>query len=538
MANWFLPSWHRAGGLALALCLASAAAAHAEPHRARLSADLADHLAAGSSSIDVIVHGDPGFVAALAARYNLVVAKRLASGAVLRVTAGQLDVLRQDDSVDHLSGDIRIRSVGDVTTETIAADQVWAGSTDVPALTGAGVTVAVIDSGIDTRHSAFLGGRVIASRDFTGGDGSDQFGHGTHVAAIIAGQGGATAETRAYRGVAAGAYLVNLRVLGADGSGMASDVVEAIDWAVAHRNDYRIAVINLSLGAPVLQPYRDDPLCEAVERAVRAGITVVVAAGNAGQTADGTPAFGTITSPGNSPHALTVGAIDTHGTADRADDTLAAYSSKGPTRYDLVLKPDLAAPGSHVVSAEAAGSYLSTTYPARHVAGSGSNAYIQLSGTSMAAGVVSGAVALLLEERAEMGPRQVKAALQMSSTYLAAAGLVGAGAGEIDAAAAVRLLSLRGAASRTEANTGPTPRFVFNATTAGVVRGSTIYWADTTFWGTTISWVSATLRSNTIFWGTTAKADTIFWGTTCQPDTIYWGTVTSDTIYWGTTAID
>ena len=98
------------------------------------------------------------------------------------------------------------------------------------------------------------------------------------------------------------------------------------------------------------------------------------------------PQFGLITSPGNSPYALTVGALDTHETPQRSDDTLAPFSSKGPTRFDLVLKPDVAAPGVRIVGAEAAGSYLSQTYPQRHVAGSGAGAYIQLSGTSMASG--------------------------------------------------------------------------------------------------------------------------------------------------------
>src|SRR5213078_201808 len=101
---------------------------------------------------------------------------------------------------------------------------------------------------------------------------------------------------------------------------------------------------------------------------------------------------------------LTVGALDAHGTPQRSDDTLAGYSSKGPTRYDLVIKPDLVAPGSHIVSAEATGAYLSATYPERHVAGSGGSAYMQLSGTSMATGVVSGAVALLLDQRPGLKP--------------------------------------------------------------------------------------------------------------------------------------
>jgi serine protease AprX len=442
IANWMKVCLRRsiiAAVLALAGTLIPAPA-HAE-HHARLSADLADHLNAGSQTIDVIVHGDAASVAAVARRYNLRVKKSLKEGAVLSVNAGQLDALRRDDTQDHLSGDIRIRSIADVTADVtaqaIGADQVWAGSDDLPALTGSGVAVAVIDSGIDTSHNAFLRNRVIATHDFTGGDGIDGFGHGTHVAGIIAGRRGRTAETREYRGIASGAYLINLRVLGDDGSGVASDVIEAIDWTIEHQQEYKIRVINLSLGAPVMQPYRDDPLCEAVERAVKAGITVVVAAGNFGRTKEGRSVYGAITTPGNSPHALTVGAIDTHGTPERSDDTLAPYSSKGPTRYDLILKPDLSAPGSHIVSAEGVGTYLSKTYPERHVAGSGADAYMQLSGTSMAAGVVSGAVALLLEDRSELKPIDVKAALQLTSTFIRAAGLVGAGTGEINVVAAI-----------------------------------------------------------------------------------------------------
>src|SRR5262245_6138327 len=388
----------------LAIAVVSAPVrASAEPHRARLSADLADHLSAQSSRINVLVHGNKAEVDALAARYNVVVKRYLKDLAILRVNAGQLSALEQDEAVDHLSGDTIIRSTFDVTAESIGADQVWAGDGELRPLSGSGVTVAVIDTGIDTRHAA-LRNRVIFTKDFTGGDGMDRFGHGTHVAGIIAGAIGRTAETRDYRGIAYGASLINLRALGDDGSGTVSQVVEAIDWAVDHRHEFNIRIINLSLGTPVLQPYRDDPLCEAVERAADAGILVVVAAGNQGRTADGKTVLGSITAPGNSPHALTVGALDTHGTPQRSDDTLASYSSRGPTRYDLIIKPDLVAPGSHVVSAESSDGYLARTYPWRHVAGSGANAYMQLSGTSMSSAVVSGGAALLMEQRTHLTP--------------------------------------------------------------------------------------------------------------------------------------
>src|SRR5262249_21346291 len=266
--------------LAAALTLGAAAPARAE-HRARLSADLVDHLAHGSQSIQVIVHGSQAEVDALAARYNLRVTRYLKNGATLEVNAGQLSVLAGDDAVDHLSGNVAIRA-SDATTETIGADQVWAGSGGVPALSGAGIAVAVIDSGIDDHHNA-LKGRVIFTKDYTGGDGRDLYGHGPHVAALVAGQAGRTKDTKTYSGVAPGAWLINLRVLNEKGSGQASDVVEAIDWAIDHAQQYHIGVINLSLGTPVLQPYRDDPLCEAVERAVEAGSGVVAAAGEFGE---------------------------------------------------------------------------------------------------------------------------------------------------------------------------------------------------------------------------------------------------------------
>ena len=427
----------------LVLTVMPAPAAAQRPHRARMSADLADHLAAGSPTIEVIVDGDRATVERLSRQYGLVVKRSLSrGGAVLRVNAGQLAALQADDTVENLAGNVRYRSVApavDAMSEGIGADQVWAGAGSLPKLSGRGVTVAVIDSGFDPKHYA-LKSRTLATVDFTGGDGIDRFGHGTHVAAIIAGQAGRTADTRMYQGVASGAYLLNLRVLGNDGSGEASDVIEAIDWAVDHRQQYNIRVINLSLGAPVMQPYRDDPVCKAVERAVRAGIFVVVAAGNHGQTAEGKRIMGGIGSPGNSPYAMTVGALDTKGTAERADDVVAAFSSSGPTRFDLVLKPDLVAPGRRVTSAEAAGSVLSVGFPERHVAGSGPNAYIQGSGTSMATAVVSGAAAVLLEERPGMRPLTTKAALQMTSTFMPEAGLVQAGAGSLNVLAAAEFV--------------------------------------------------------------------------------------------------
>ncbi|PYR39002.1 MAG: hypothetical protein DMF93_15040 [Acidobacteria bacterium] len=481
--------------------------------KARLSADLADHLNAGSQAIRVIVHGSRDEVDALAARYNLVVGRYMTSGAVLLVNAGQLAALRDDGGVDHLSGDIRIKSsVEAATVEAVGANQAWAGSDGVPGVTGRGVTVAVIDSGIDTSHKAF-GKRVIFSKDFTGHDDpTDHYGHGTHVAANIAGEG---AIESGYRGIAPGASLLNLRVLGDDGSGDMSDVIEAIDWTVEHRREFNVRVINLSLGAPVLQPYRDDPLCEAVERAVRAGITVVA----------------------------------THATADRSDDTVAAYSSKGPTRYDLIVKPDLAAPGSHIVSAEAGDSLLATKYADHHISGGGLTAAMQLSGTSMAAGVISGAVALLVDEHERLKPAEAKAILQVTSTFVRNVGLLGAGAGSANITAAVQF---RGPAKSTAINS-TAGCLAFASLIGGSailnasgdisirvtersdywIRNATIVWGSTTTdtSAATIVWGTRGASGSTIVWG--SSGDTIVWGSG-NGDTIIWGTDFGDTIVWGT----
>jgi serine protease AprX len=166
-----------------------------------------------------------------------------------------------------------------------------------------------------------------------------------------------------------------------------------------------------------------------VARAVQAGIIVVASAGNYGLTSEGAPVLGGITSPGNSPYAITVGAVDTAGTLDESDDRVAAYSSRGPTAYDFAVKPDLAAPGSRVVSLEASDSLLRSSFPAWHVAGSGKNAYFRMSGTSMAAAVVSGGAALLLSAEPGLSPAQVKIALQTGAAFMPRDGFIAAGTG-------------------------------------------------------------------------------------------------------------
>ena len=306
-------------------------AAASGAHAARLSADLSDHLAAGSQAFDVIVHGTRAEVDALAARYNLRVAKYLASGACCRSTPASLAAIQQDETriICRATSGFSRRSPPP-TSRASAPIRCGAARTTCAAQTGSGVTVAVIDSGINVKHNA-LKGRVLATRDFTGGDGRII----TGTARTSRRSSPARRARRRAEGLPrhrAGRVLLNLRVLGDDGSGTVSDVIEAIDWTIEHRHEYNVRIIDLSLGAPVLQPYRDDPLCEAVERAVRAGLVVVAAAGQfRARPTTANRCMGAITSPANSPYAIAVGAIDTHDTAARSDDTVASYSSRGPT---------------------------------------------------------------------------------------------------------------------------------------------------------------------------------------------------------------
>lgn len=151
------------------------------------------------------------------------------------------------------------------------------------------------------------------------------------------------------------------------------------------------------------------------------------------------PVLGGITSPGNSPHAITVGALDTKGTTSRLDDEVAKYSSRGPTRFDFSVKPDLVAPATRIVSLESAGSFIASSYPSWHVAGRAANGYLRLSGTSMATGVVAGGAALLLDADPRLTPMQVKLLLQTGSRFMNSAGLIAGGAGSVDFAQSLTL---------------------------------------------------------------------------------------------------
>jgi len=315
-------------------------------HRAHLSFDLLAHEANHSSTRrPVILTGDPGQIATIASRHQLQVLRLLANGAVLSASSSELTDLAADVDVPSVSGDVPVRTWMSVSNAASAADQVRAGSPGllgigaIPGVTGQGIGVAVIDSGVNP-HPA-LKNKIVANVSLVTGDPSylDAFGHGTHVAGIIAGVGSAAAGvTPLYTGgIAPGANIINVRVLGGDGSGLTSDVIAGIDWSIANRTKYNIRILNLSLGHHVTEPAALDPLDQAVARAVQAGLIVIAAAGNEGIAANGAPIMGGIMVPGNSPLAITVGAVNTWGTVARNDDTIATYSSRGPTDRKSVV---------------------------------------------------------------------------------------------------------------------------------------------------------------------------------------------------------
>ena len=413
-----------------------------QEHRAHLSDDLLGLAARHTSGrTRVIVHGDAAALAALTARHPVQVLRQLADSAVISVNSAELDDLAADSAIDHLSGDPLVQVGMSISNQSTAADQVRAGVAGgllglgaIPGVSGQGIGVAIVDSGISP-HAALVG-KVVANVSLIAGDPSvgDAFGHGTHVAGIIAGNATAARSVTPLftGGLAPGVQLVNVRVLGADGVGRTSDVIAGIQWAIANRARYNIRIINLSLGHPVMEPAATDPLCEVVQQAVQAGIVVIAAAGNDGVTADGRMILGGINSPGNSPWAITVGSLNTWATVKRSDDTVTGYSSRGPARFDGTVKPDIAAPGNKIVSLEAYGSTIPSEYGYLHRAGSGTNGYMQLSGTSMAAPMVSGGAALLLQGTPGMTPAQMKMALQAGATYMPDAGLMGAGAGSVN----------------------------------------------------------------------------------------------------------
>lgn len=316
------------------------------------------------------------------------------------------------------------------TTTSVYRKVVGADDLHADGLRGAGVTVALIDTGVADVPD--LAGRIVPIRDGLTGvtkqcvnlsgdsDCADSYGHGTFMAGIIAGSGAASGGL--HKGMAPGARLVSVKIAGRDGSADVSNVLAAIQWVVSFKDTYGIRVLNLSLGTDSVQTFRTDPLNYAVERAWGAGVAVVVAAANLG------PDTGTISKPGDDPWVITVGAVDDRGTPGLGDDHLPDFTSRGPTAADGLAKPDVVAPGAHVVSLQAPGSAIAANVPTSMTGG-----YRKGSGTSMAAAVVSGAAALLIGGDPSITPDRLKYALSAGARPTADADVMAVGAGLISA---------------------------------------------------------------------------------------------------------
>jgi serine protease AprX len=444
------------------------------------------------------------------------------NGALYSIRAQQLARLASDPDIVYISPDRKVRGLSDNSASATAVNAPVAWKSG---LNGAGIGVAVIDSGISSHADLTTGtNRLVFAKSLIAGGNSDYYGHGEHVAGIIAGNGAESICsncTRNFIGIAPEANLVNLRILDQNGEGTDSALITAIDLALELKSTLNIRVINLSVGRAVYESYTLDPLCQAVETAWKAGVVVVVAAGNDGRlNTFGNSGYGTINAPANDPYVITVGAMKSMGTPQRSDDLIASYSSKGPTPVDHIIKPDLVAPGNLVVSLRApvgaleiahAQNAVPIGYYESTVSATPSPYYYVLSGTSMAAPVVSGAVALLLQAHPTLTPDQVKARLmrtayktfpQSSTAYDPATNqsytsdydIFTVGAGYLDIAAAL---------ADTTAFTGTALSPVaaydsFSATVVcsyGTVCSNPIVWAARTVWG------NQTVSANRTIWG-------------------------------------
>jgi subtilisin family serine protease len=309
-----------------------------------------------------------------------------------------------DGDVTKLWLDRKVEAALDQSVPQIGAPEAWAAGFD-----GAGVKVAVLDTGIDENHPD-VAGKVVASRSFIPTQAvADGHGHGTHVAATVAGTGAAEVGTR--KGVAPGAQLVIGKVLSNGGSGPISGVIEGMEWAAVEQD---VDVVNMSLGSPPTDG--TDPGSHAVNSLTRdTGTLFVISAGNGGRSGSFT-----VGTPGAADAALTVAAVN-------KADQLADFSSRGPRFGDSALKPDIAAPGVGIVAARAAGTSMGTPVDER---------YTSANGTSMAAPHVAGAAAILAQRYPDWTAEQLKPAL-MSTTRDAGYGVYEQGAGRVDVARAV-----------------------------------------------------------------------------------------------------
>lgn len=409
---------------------------------------------------------------------------------------------------------------------------------------GSGVGIAVIDSGAAASHddlaAASGGPRVVQFVDFVNNESTayDDFGHGTHVSGIIAGNGADSGGLRA--GIAPAASLVELKVLDGSGHGSISNLIAAFDYVLANHTLYGIRVVNVSIGAGVYESYNTDFLTVSAKRLVQAGIVVVAAGGNNG-TQNGAVQYGGITAPGNAPWVLTVGASTHNGTIDRSDDAMAGFSSRGPTAMDYSAKPDLVAPGVGIESLSSPGSTMYSTRASALLPGTidpGYLPYLSLSGTSQATPVVTGTVALMLQANPALTPNAVKAILQYTAQIYPGYDALTEGAGFLNALGAVQLSkSFGGAPLPPDPTNAPWGRQIIWGN--HLITGGSLT-ADANAWAIDVDWGAATRGAGTIAWGVIYVPQTYTWstwGTSCTDplcNSVTWGSPDAPNVVWGT----
>ncbi len=465
---------------------------------------------------------------------------RSAGMSSLRANRALVERLKNDPKVRSISLDRRISAAASQHFDPDEArEAVGLSGSSRGSYPGKGIGVAVIDSGVSALD-ALKGGtscassRIVYSQNFASDTGTaDLFGHGTHVASILGADN--NCDGTDYLGVAPEVNVINLRVFNAAGVGADSGVIAAIDRAIQLKGTYNIRVMNLSLGRSVSEGYATDPLCQAVERAWKAGIVVVVAAGNLGRY-PATQGYGTVSAPGNDPYVITVGAARSPDTPDsRTYDTLASYSSKGPSAIDHIVKPDLVAPGNRMVARTVFPSALTTQAPGNAVT-MDKRQYLRLSGTSMATPMVAGVVAMMIQKDSTLTPDQVKARLMRTAwkgfvstasiidsatntSYSVQHDLFTVGAGYLDAGAALSSTQKIGS---TQSAMSPFVKVLANgqvALSTAYPNATNIVWGTNSTWATNIVWGSNVVLANNIVWGSN-----IVWGTNVSSGyNIIWG---------------
>jgi len=473
------------------------------------------------------------------------------NGAVLDLPDNVLKQLAKHPDVFQIHDNRPTSSHNYRTSITVGADVVR----NYLGFTGAGIGVAILDSGIASWHDDLTRGgvtktfpygdqRVAKFVDFVGTKTTpyDDNGHGTHVAGIIAGNGYDSNGDKA--GIAPKASIISLKVLDRNGAGTIGSIISALNWIAVNYQTYNIRVVNMSVGASIRESYLTDPLTLATKRVTDLGITVVTAAGNRGTNALGLKQYGGIMAPGNAPWVLTVGASSTMGTLTRGDDTLASFSSRGPTAKDYLAKPDLVAPGTGTISLSAPGSLFYSTKVSSLLSGSlllGSKPYLSLSGTSMAAPVVSGTIALMLQANPALTPNLIKGILQYTAQVYPGYKPLEQGAGFLNTYGAVKLA--RFYASHHVGDHLPSQSVWSRHIIWGnhMIKGGYINpkgnaWKNSTVWGYAKTQDD---QGDNIVWGTMSGDDNIVWGTADEyGDNIVWGTSGDDNIVWGTSGDD